>query len=394
MIKVIHSHPVWLPQTQTWMHNQAKNLPMDRIECHVVCERVENIDQFALSHIHSLEHALRLRYYWDKVLRKLKFRHYLGYSLSMAKKLEADIIHSHFGHIGWLDLPVARQAKLKHIVTFYGFDANGLPKSQPIWRKRYKELFKTIDGVLCEGPFLGSTIEKLGCPSEKIKVHHLGVELDRIPYQPREWNPNDPLKILMVGRFAEKKGFPYALEALGRFYQKNKTEIEITIIGDADLNNTEHAEEKRKIMSLLDQYKIQKNTRMLGFQPYRKIFEEAYQHHLFLSPSVTARNGDSEGGAPVTIIEMAASGMLVISTNHCDIPEVVIHNQTGFLAPEKEVDALVEHLEWLVMNPTGWRKMLDTGRNHIDKNYCAKMQGVKLANSYSELVKPCKKIAS
>lgn len=386
MIKVIHSHPVWLPQTQTWMYNQAKNLPIEMIDCHVICELIENIDQFYIPNINSLESASKLRYYWDKVLRKLKFRRYLGYSLLMAKKLEADIIHSHFGNVGWADLPIARQAKLKHIVTFYGIDANGLPKTQPVWKKRYKELFAKIDGVLCEGPFLGSTIAKLGCPAEKIKVHHLGIELDRIPYQPREWNANSPLKILMVGRFAEKKGFSYALEAIGRFSQKNLLKVEITIIGDAHPKSAEQVNEKRKIISLLDQYKLHQHTRMLGFQPYKNIFEEAYQSHIFLSPSVIANNGDSEGGAPVTIIEMAASGMMIISTNHCDIPEVVIHNQTGLLAPEREVDALVDHLDWVAMNPTEWRKMLDAGRVHIEKNYSASVQGIKLFDIYHKLI--------
>ena len=385
MIKVIHSFPVWLPQTQTWMHIQAKNLPTELIDCHIICETIENFDQFALPNIHALENAPKIRYLWDKILRKLKVRRYLGYNVQKAKEIQANIIHSHFGQTGWLDLPVVKRSKLKHVVSFYGFDANGLPNSQPIWKKRYKELFCQVDRVLCEGPFLASTIEKLGCPAEKIRVHHLGVEVDRITYQPRCWNPAEPLKILMVGRFVEKKGFTYALESLGRFYQQTKTKIEICIIGDADPKNIDMLAEKAKMLTILDQYGLIDYTRLLGYQPYSKIFKEASQHHIFLSPSVTAKNGDSEGGIPVTIIEMAASGMFIISTTHCDISEAIIHNKTGLLAPERDVDALIGHLEWLVTNPNGWRVMLDAGRDHIKKNFCAKLQGVALANLYKVL---------
>jgi len=75
---------------------------------------------------------------------------------------------------------------------------------------------------------------------------------------------------------------------------------------------------------------------MLGFQPHAILFEEAYKNHIFLSPSVTALDGDTEGGAPVTIIEMAATGMPIISTKHCDIPEVIKDGVTGFLANERD----------------------------------------------------------
>ncbi len=71
----------------------------------------------------------------------------------------------------------------------------------------------------------------------------------------------------------------------------------------------------------------------MGYQPHSTLFAEAYRHHIFLSPSVTASTGDTEGGAPVSLIEMAATGMLIVSTTHCDIPEVIKHGVTGLLAP-------------------------------------------------------------
>ena len=46
-------------------------------------------------------------------------------------------------------------------------------------------------------------------------------------------------------------------------------------------------------------------------------------------------------GLPVTLMEMAASGMPVISTRHADIPELVEHQRTGLLADERDVDGLV-----------------------------------------------------
>ena len=114
---------------------------------------------------------------------------------------------------------------------------------------------------------------------------------------------------------------------------------------------------------------------------------EAFKHHIFLSPSVTSADGDSEGGAPVTIIEMAASGMPVVSSEHCDIPEIIIDEKTGLLAPERDAETLSKHLVWLAENPNEWINLTSAARKHIDENYNAVIQGKKLADIYQSMIK-------
>ena len=131
-IRVIHNFPIWLPQTQTWMYNQARYLP-DNVETHIVCERTEHLDQFNLPHIHSLKDRSRFQYLVEKALRILLVRHNWGHLNSTTRKVQAKIIHSHFGHIGWADLVVANWTGAKHIVTFYGTDVNKLPLQDRRW---------------------------------------------------------------------------------------------------------------------------------------------------------------------------------------------------------------------------------------------------------------------
>ena len=64
---------------------------------------------------------------------------------------------------------------------------------------------------------------KLGCPKEKVKVQHLGVDLGKIRFRPRYWQHDKPLNVLLAGTFIEKKGLPYAIKALGRI--KNKVNL-------------------------------------------------------------------------------------------------------------------------------------------------------------------------
>lgn len=377
-ITVIHTFPVWLPQTQTWMYNQVRYLP-DEVENHIVCERTENLEQFWLPNIHSLEDAPKWRYFWDKGLRKLRLRRHLGWLVEIAQQKGATILHSHFGMTGWANIEAANQARLKHAVTFYGLDVNYLPNQDPRWRTRYQKLFAHADLILCEGSHMAQCIVKLGCPAHKVKVHHLGVSVKAIAFQPRVWNPPEPLRILISATFTEKKGIPYALEALGQL--QYQVPLQITIIGDAR-NVPSSQAEKQAILATIEKYNLQSKVRLLGYQPHKVLFEEAYQHHIFLSPSITASHGDTEGGAPVSLIEMAATGMPLISTTHCDIPEVILNGITGLLAEERDVAGLVAHLQQLVNYPEQWYAMLQAGRKHIEAEYDAEKQGVRLAELY------------
>ncbi len=227
---------------------------------------------------------------------------------------------------------------------------------------------------------MASRIVELGCPEKKVKVQHLGVNVNNLAFKPRQWKVGEPFKVLIAASIREKKGIPYAIEALGMLIKD--VPVELTIIGDATRDRA-HQSEKGKILSLLEQTGLKPVTRLLGYQSYSVLKEEAYKHHLFLQPSVTASSGDTEGGVPVTIIEMAATGIPIISTRHCDIPGVIIDNETGLLANERDAKGIYKHLCWFVENPHQWRPMLDKGRTHVNAEFNSQIQALRLSELYN-----------
>ena len=386
MIVVIQNYMAWLPLTENWIYKQVKNLP-DSIQNHVVCKHTENLDVFSLPHIHC----------WDDhgwlstatvVIRGLfkswpYFHRHGAHLIHVADRYGASLVHSHFGYMGWHCMRAIRRAGLRHVVSFYGVDASRLPRENPVWKDRYAEMFSVIDTVLCEGPCLARNVIDLGCPPDKVKVHHLGVNIDEIPFKSRRWNGQGPLRVLIAASFREKKGIPYGLEALGRL--SPTIPLEVTIIGDAGTTE-EGQREKDAILRAIDRHSLAPHVRFMGFQSHVRLIEEAWQHHVFLSPSVTSGNGDTEGGAPVSIIEMAASGMPVVSTMHCDIPEVIQNEVGGLLAEEKDVDGLAERIEWLAQHPDSWADMTMAARKRIEEEFDARKQGIKLAAVYQRIV--------
>lgn len=382
-ITVLHATPVWLEQTQTWIYNQVAELHRLGIDAHVACERMENIKQFHVANIHCLADEAKWWQILDKGLRQLRIRRQLNYLASVGWKVGAQILHSHFGNLAWANLRAARQLGAKHVVTFYGLDVNKLPTQFPVWQRRYSGLFNEVDLILCEGSHMAKCIIALGCPAQKVKVQHLGVDVKRIDYYPRQWRPGVPLKVLIAASFREKKGISYGINALKLL--RKEVPVELTIIGDAGPDRASQRE-KKKILAVLERSGLSANTRLLGYQSHHVLFREAYQHHIFISPSVTALDGDTEGGAPVALIEMAASGMPIVSTTHCDIPEIVRNGVTGWLAPERDVDGLHSHLKWFIENPEKWADMLAAGRAHVELDYDMHTQGVNLVTHYKELL--------
>ena len=118
---VIHWSSSWLPLTQYWMYDQVRFLPAE-IDTHIVCGHTENLAQFTMPNIHSLSDGSRWQYFWHKAIRKLGIQNHSNFLVEQAIRLNAHVLHSHFGNVGWENLAVVRRTGLKHVVSFYGYD--------------------------------------------------------------------------------------------------------------------------------------------------------------------------------------------------------------------------------------------------------------------------------
>ena len=80
------------------------------------------------------------------------------------------------------------------------------------------------------------------------------------------------------------------------------------------------------------------------------------------------------------------SGLPIISSYHTGIPEIVVDGESGFLVPEKNVDALVERLEYLIEHPELWPSIGKCGRKYVEGKYDIKRLNQKLVEIYQDLI--------
>jgi colanic acid/amylovoran biosynthesis glycosyltransferase len=378
---VVHIVSTYLAMTNSWIYNQIRYLT--RWQAIILCNNTKNMDVFPFESVYSLPSQiklLRLALFFYRKIRgynNIYFRH-------KVKTEHAKILHSHFGPVGYDSLSLAQATSVPLVTTFYGYDLSRLPVKQPVWQQRYLKLFEEGQMFLVEGPFMRQQLIRLGCPPYKAHVLHLGVDLTRLPFMPRQINDDGIVRILAAATITEKKGLTYAVEAFGLLAQHHQN-VRLTIIGDARAKPTEQAL-KHRLTELVERYKVEHKVRFLGYQPHDKLIEQFYSHHIFLSPSVQASDGDNEGGSPVTITEASASGMPVVSTTHCDIPEVIKDGKSGYLVKERDVDPLVNSLINLVENPDKWSYMGRFGRTHIEQEFDILQTVYELEEKYNLLM--------
>jgi len=345
-MNILHSTTDWLALTKSWIYDQIRFMPED-VEQTVWCDRLIDGPQ--------TEWHGRIWVCYPTIFERIfyKINRFSWHPLPIYGRCnnfsEFDIVFSHFGYRAWRDYQYVKGRAIKKVVRFYGCDIGVSPK-QPGWLDLYKKIFDEYDLLICEGPYMAKELESLSAPREKIKWLHLGIDPALLT---KDVSPTeeliDPLCILIAGTFTEKKGIEYALEGVLQFIRENRQKVKLTLVGDANPYAKDQLETKYRISQIIEQLRKEKNIEVIqtGYISLSTLITLMQKNLLFISPSVTAKNGDIEGGFPVTLTHAAAQGMILIGTDHCDLPEIVRDRQNGFICRQNSSSDVFEMLKMI-----------------------------------------------
>ncbi len=372
---IAHIMTSYLRQSETFIWQYLHNFR--HVTPFVITQKLENPDQFPLTNGHiRLIYGPRGSIPWfvDNWYRRVLKRPF-GYIEQIICKEKIHLIHAHFGPTGCTYLPLSSSLGIPLITNFYGYDLSVKDLINQ-HQEAYLELFKEGDHFLVEGPCMRETLLSLDCAEEKISIQRIAINLENYKFKTRSWDGKRPICLLFVGRFVEKKGLEYALRALSKI--KEDYRFQFRIIGGGEL--------EEKLHLLASNLGLSKQTVWLGMQPHRRVIEEIQSCDILIQASVTASNGDSEGGAPTNILEAQACGVPVISTTHADIPYITCPNESALLSPERDVDSLTDNIRHLFDNSEIWPRMGKTGREHVEKFHDVRKEVVALENIYKKFL--------
>lgn len=299
---------------------------------------------------------------WDTFLKDLvrdptrnRVRRF-GQALVMANEMPRDVtdIYAHFLHT---PSSVARYAAL-----ILGLPWSFSAHAKDIWTTPERELRGKLRaaewGVTCTAVNRDYLAGLADDPAKVELVYH-GLDFDRFPdpvnRPPRDGSdPDDPVRLLSIGRAVEKKGYHDLLTALSRL--PAGLHWRFTHIGGGDL--------LPKLKAATTRLNLSDRVSWRGAQAQDAVVDAYREADLFVLAAKVADSGDRDG-LPNVLMEAQATGLPCLATRVSAIPELIEDGATGRLVEPAAPDALAKALAALVADPVARARLGLAGAERV-----------------------------
>lgn len=182
-----------------------------------------------------------------------------------------------------------------------------------------------------------------------VVLNGAGINLKDYPYQP--YPQGGPMRFLFVGRVMHEKGVDEFFAAAKRLKQENGESVEFHVVGSFE-------ESYKSIMDELEQSGVVKYH---GYQSDMRPF--------YAMAGCVVLPSYHEGMSNV-LLEAAASGRPLITSDIPGCREAVEDGVSGYLCPARDADALYEAMRRFVELPESWRgEMGRRGRERMEQKF-------------------------
>ncbi|KSU64406.1 hypothetical protein AS034_00765 [[Bacillus] enclensis] len=303
------------------------------------------------------------------------WRHYLLKVLPYIKEINPDIIQveNRPKFAGFL------RKILPHQKIFLSLHSTAFISSSAIPKNELIQSIHSCDKVIVNSHFLKEVvIQKTQCPSEKVAVNHLGVDISQFT---SKWDSDlmanrevlkrndleDKQILLFVGRLRKMKGIHHLLNILPSLIKKHP-DLCLVIIGNAFYSS------KRKTNYVLNLEKTAKqfpgHVKFIPFVPHSEI------HRWFQSASIVYVPSQVKEAFGLVNVEAMACGVPVIASRAGGMKEIIKHGNTGYLIDLNNIEAELTHYTENLLTDPGKQKDLGINaissiNSHFTWDHCA-----------------------
>jgi glycosyltransferase involved in cell wall biosynthesis len=125
--------------------------------------------------------------------------------------------------------------------------------------------------------------------------------------------------------------------------------------------------------ALIDKLGLKNEVDLLGAASKRRVLEELRRAHMFALASHCERLG-------VAIMEALSCGTPVIATNASGVPEIIDHNQSGYLVAPKSVEAIADAVMALINDRSLQKRFSEAGRTKFIEKFNSDISAGELKN--------------
>lgn len=281
------------------------------------------------------------------------------------KKERIAHLHTHFAHV-----PTD--------IAMYAANIAGIPYSVTAHANDIFERGYLLNEKINRSKFFATISEYNKCQlanydkANKLKVIRCGV--DELSFVPRSHDPeNKTPKIGVLARLVEKKGIHVLIDACAKLPNRD---FIVEIAGDGP--------EKQKLELQAKQLNLQKQIKFLGQMDNHNVANWLDTIDFYALPCVVDKNGDMDG-IPVSLMEAMLKGVPVITADVSGVAELVIDNQTGFIAKSADIDDLTCKIETAFsMNSDEKLNLKENAKQHVLKHFSMKANAQRLMNTINE----------
>jgi glycosyltransferase involved in cell wall biosynthesis len=100
---------------------------------------------------------------------------------------------------------------------------------------------------------------------------------------------------------------------------------------------------------------------------------------IFIAPSL-------QDNLPNTIIESLSCSTPCVAFNIGGIPDIIDHQQNGYLAQPYEIEDLTKGIIWILENKQRWRNLCNNARQTVEQKFTLEIQAKSYLSIYQELI--------
>ncbi len=273
-----------------------------------------------------------------------------------ARQRRFDVIHCHwpFPH-GLMALPAARWSGAKVVSMCHGAEL-AMARRKPWVRKILRQCLLKSDILACNSSHTGSEIERL-CGRQATVIPY-GATLREAATVPPPEPPGDTATILFTGRHIQRKGVPFLLRAMPAILQRRKVRLLITGYGDR----------RQEWEALARELHLGDAVQFLGIVSNERLGQLYRSCDVYVLPAIFDDRGDTEG-LGVVLIEALQNARPVVASGVGGIVDVIQHEKTGLLVPEKNPQALADAVLRLLDDPALARRLGQQGRAEAERQF-------------------------
>ena len=171
--------------------------------------------------------------------------------------------------------------------------------------------------------------------SEWAKVHVVHCGLDAAFYNVPPTDPPDVPRLVCVGRLCEQKGQLLLINALALVAQRGIA-WELVLAGDGEM--------RADVEALIARHSLQSRVRVTGWISSAQVREEILASRAMVLPSFAE-------GLPVVIMEAMSLHRPVLTTAVAGIPELVRHEECGWLFAAGSIEELADAISSCLATP-------------------------------------------